>query len=1551
MNTLIHGARRLPSGRRRASLTAVLLVTSLITALPGTASAAPPPVPTPAPGPVDAAKAEAKKLGKPVEIPSLNTENMTTVANANGKTVGTYVYQTPVRFKDRGGKWQAIDTTLVRDGSAVRPKSVKDEVRLSPGGDTALLRVRTADGSAQVASAAKLPAPALSGDSATYADAYGPGVDLVVQVAATGVRQKIVIRQRPAKPVTFRLPIDPGAGLKYRMKSGQAEVLDEGKKVADLSPGTMLDAGAARSLASARVSGVPVTIDGTDLVYKPDAAFLADPATTYPVTLLANPTPWYGAGFPSDTFVGSDPRYAVGTGQQYMDAIVAGRNNFDGESSYYIYRSYLKYNLSGAPWYGRPILNADVRPWNYLTTHCGGPDDTPKMVVRRVTSDWALNSSSSVNLRWDRQPSTTNTGQAIKGGGVGRIRKAGNNYVNCNQPSKELYYSIEGIVQAWANGSANYGLQIAAYGDTSGTSNYREFLSTEWAGVDGRGPVLFVEYDAPDEPLAVIREYPGDEPLPASSYEEDKQWAASNMYDGDEAPGRAITPEEAQQDAAANGRSVEEPLLGAYYPDDLTDEEVAEAAKDPEPTLPPGVPTPTPNPEPTPVPPTRVLNANPYFETETAPWTAAEGTLQRSTEKAHEATASAKLVPSAGTGTVTLRSEAGIRVDPGYLHAVAGAFYPTGGDTTVQYGVDFFDSSGTLITSSVDSYPLPADTWSPVEQEYSLPPNAATAQLRVSYPAGAVTLYADALELRGPEQGTSHTVTLPVQDDAWIDSEGAVDGSSDTVWAGAWDNGVDTVYERSYLRFDTSAIAGKTVTDARLELRNAYSYGCGGAGSGITARRVTGSWSTGTLNWSNRPADTGSGESVARDPAPCANGEPPADTTWTWPVTEIAQNWAAGTANNGLVLRGADESGTAPVYDRGFRGSRFTDQAVRPLLTVTYRDGSGSPTPTPTGGPDTTPPTVVTTTPEDGAEDVGQDTQVTVRFSEPVTGARITLYNLFEETDVTGVTAASGDGTQATFTPAEPLWGVYEAQVDGAKDAAGNVVSPYTWYFQTAFGARAAAKDGARDGATVDALRVRGAETVKGKPVSRTLRPFLLANVQAGRAGVEVELARGDKVIWTTTAGDPRKGLTASVQVPPGTLKDGWTVRWRARAKDDGVTGAWSAWKEFRVEAPPARAAVAAGADPTPADVKRVIPSGKDEAKEVSFNECTTDTRARMHNGYMKNRFAFCRMHRWRATWWWNGSKDGEATGWILIRIQAKQRERRFEVSKHIWVDNTSSAPINYPIAFGNTLIDPHDSMNNTACQTLPGGGGMTGYRTLGEWKGASAQEWHITGRYTSTRMDGLDKLGSCTYTLQMSTKWPDGRHPKSVNSPVSDTVRCDSADYVRYKNAEPGGCVVMTHVPSLVMTRGDQNAKGVKFPNIYDHVKRALTPGAVTYPLPGGPTFPTVKGPKDIPGGSTSNALTRVPHAPMRDANHGFTERTCEIEFKGWDKEKKAGKDCDEFPFAATAQGSAYAKPPHNFSIWYVPSLENTQHGLVLKFWFKNNRILTSDIFWVDTQ
>jgi hypothetical protein len=66
----------------------------------------------------------------------------------------------------------------------------------------------------------------------------------------------------------------------------------------------------------------------------------------------------------------------------------------------------------------------------------------------------------------------------------------------------ELWYSIETIAQAWANGTANHGLMVRAVAE-SGGNNWRQYLSgnyPETAPDGSHHPYFFVEYEAPAPP-------------------------------------------------------------------------------------------------------------------------------------------------------------------------------------------------------------------------------------------------------------------------------------------------------------------------------------------------------------------------------------------------------------------------------------------------------------------------------------------------------------------------------------------------------------------------------------------------------------------------------------------------------------------------------------------------------------------------------------------------------------------------------------------------------------------------------------------------------------------------------------------------------------------------------------------------------------------------------------------------------------------------------------------------------------------------------------------
>ncbi|MFC4059652.1 DNRLRE domain-containing protein [Planomonospora corallina] len=232
-------------------------------------------------------------------------------------------------------------------------------------------------------------------------------------------------------------------------------------------------------------------------------------------------------------------------------------------------------------------------------------------------------------------------------------------------------------------------------------------------------------------------------------------------------------------------------------------------------------------------------------------------------------------------------------------------------------------------------------------------PGGTPPKLTLTYTAGTST------PTPTPTGGAAQTLRLPLSADAGVNNWG-YDGDDDALLAvGTYDfTTMDRAdLSRAYLKFDTAALAGKTVMDAKLTLTSASGYGCGTATQGIRARQVTGDWSSGSLGFGSEPATTDQGATLQDAPGTCtAEGEV------TWSIKQIVQAWADGAANHGVQLAGHPESGI--MYERYFASSRSTDSGAAPTLTVTV--ASNTPTPTPTVTPSTTPTATPTVTPIPG---------------------------------------------------------------------------------------------------------------------------------------------------------------------------------------------------------------------------------------------------------------------------------------------------------------------------------------------------------------------------------------------------------------------------------------------------------------------------------------------------------------------------------------------------------------------------------------------------------
>ncbi|MFI7543769.1 LamG-like jellyroll fold domain-containing protein [Actinoplanes sp. NPDC049599] len=326
---MTHGIR--PMGRRfylsrsSAALTLRVATAGLITVTTGAfvappASAAPVPVTVSATAPTEAAdEATAMHLAwknrKPVEILSERTESSETFAQPDG-TLRAKTFASPVRVR-RGAGWAAVNTDLAVANGVVVPKAATLDVQFSNGGPGPLLTV-TREGRSLTMTwpgtptwSGTLPAPKLSGDTATYEEVM-PGVDLQLTAHVDSFSQVLVVKTPTAAAnselqhlrfaLTTRgvaLEQDVDGFIRAETPEGDPVFVSDGARMWDKPqmPGGTLSrrtsalgadpAGAVlpQDPEPRRVEDLPVHLDGRSLTVVPSQQMLTDPATVYPVSI------------------------------------------------------------------------------------------------------------------------------------------------------------------------------------------------------------------------------------------------------------------------------------------------------------------------------------------------------------------------------------------------------------------------------------------------------------------------------------------------------------------------------------------------------------------------------------------------------------------------------------------------------------------------------------------------------------------------------------------------------------------------------------------------------------------------------------------------------------------------------------------------------------------------------------------------------------------------------------------------------------------------------------------------------------------------------------------------------------------------------------------------------------------------------------------------------------------------------------------------------------------------------------------------------------------
>lgn len=287
---------------RVRAVVAGLPVVLMATLLPLAGSAqADTPLPSLPASSADSAVAQAVATGTPVEVSNLTTETTQVMAQPDGTFVLT-ANRSPVRAR-HGAGWAPIDTTLSAgsDGS-LSPAVTTTPVSFSGGGTGPLVRVgNAANGEVDLSWPTALPAPKISGDTATYPNVQ-PNVDLVLVARSDGYSESLVVKTPAAAQALVAHPLTLNAtgvgvalhknddgSLSASDSSGRSVLSGPAPTLWDSSNRTSpLDSASALQSGNATVRGLVTSLTNsnagsTKIALAVPSSVLSDPTTTYPL--------------------------------------------------------------------------------------------------------------------------------------------------------------------------------------------------------------------------------------------------------------------------------------------------------------------------------------------------------------------------------------------------------------------------------------------------------------------------------------------------------------------------------------------------------------------------------------------------------------------------------------------------------------------------------------------------------------------------------------------------------------------------------------------------------------------------------------------------------------------------------------------------------------------------------------------------------------------------------------------------------------------------------------------------------------------------------------------------------------------------------------------------------------------------------------------------------------------------------------------------------------------------------------------------------------------
>jgi hypothetical protein len=283
--------------------------------------------------------------------------------------------------------------------------------------------------------------------------------------------------------------------------------------------------------------------------------------------------------------------------------------------------------------------------------------------------------------------------------------------------------------------------------------------------------------------------------------------------------------------------------------------------------------------------------------------------------------------------------------------------------------------------------------------------------------------------------------------------------------------------------------------------------------------------------------------------------------------------------------------------------------------------------------------------------------------------------------------------------------------------------------------------------------------------------------------------------------------------------------------------------------------------------------------------------------GWYPNRFTWCKVEELTAGEQQGGKIVGAMDALYDIAVTADPRSQAVHID--IAVVNIRSSG-----TFANATLTV-----KIPCQGCTAGHARGRTAPLSDWK-----------RHTTTSFDFTGGLGGGADRIAYHAFYPQFVLNRLTYNSTGTSFRCDNA---RYINSRPG-CVFPQFVPTLTYRLGGPT------PVVARHISDALNHPAGTLPAWRGKTIPSL--------------LHRIREPDARvGKNRAAAVKVCLSEDRNY---AKKGLDCDEYPFATTAEGAA--RGDLRFSARALNASQNRSAGNANNLFWQGQRVLGGDAFRV---